>query len=83
MPRSGSIAWKVSLMQIDVVLDDQLIAKAMAYTGVSDLSVLLNGALRALVERESARRLALLGGSEPSLTAIRRRRSRRTKKRER
>jgi Arc/MetJ family transcription regulator len=70
-------------MQIDVVLDDELVAKAMVYTGVSDLSLLLNGALIALIERESARRLARLGGTEPGLVAIARRRSRRTKRRER
>jgi Arc/MetJ family transcription regulator len=62
-------------MQIDVVLEDELVAKAMRITGVRELSPLLNGALRTLVERESARRLAALGGSEPALKAIRRRRS--------
>jgi Arc/MetJ family transcription regulator len=62
-------------MRTTVALDDELLAKARAYTGVQENSALLREALKALVERESARRLARLGGSEPQIKTIPRRRS--------
>jgi Arc/MetJ family transcription regulator len=58
-----------------VTLDDDLLAKAEQLCGPLERSALLKEALRALVERESARRLAALGGSEPALEPIPRRRS--------
>lgn len=48
-------------------------AKAQALTGVSEKTALLREALRALIQRESAKRLALLGGSEPQLEDVPRR----------
>lgn len=62
-------------MRTTVALDDDLVAKARAYTGLKETSALLRVALTALVEREAARRLARLGGSEPDLKPIPRRRS--------
>jgi hypothetical protein len=53
-----------------VVVDDELIEKAMNYTGFRQKSVLIREALVALIEREAARRLAGLGGSEPDLLAV-------------
>jgi len=50
-------------------LDDALLARAQAMTGLSEKSALVREALKALIERESARRLARLGGSEPDLAA--------------
>jgi len=61
-------------MRTTIALDDDLLAKAQAYTGLSEKSALVREALKALIEREAARRLARLGGSDPSLTAPRRRR---------
>ena len=61
-------------MRTTVALDDELVAKAQAYTGLQEKSSLLREALKALIERESARRLALLGGSERKLRAVPRRR---------
>jgi len=55
-------------------MDDELLAKAQEYTGIKEKSALVREALRALVERESARRLALLGGSDPKAKAPPRRR---------
>jgi Arc/MetJ family transcription regulator len=52
-----------------------LVAKAQAFTGLKEKSGLVREALKALIERESARRLARLGGSEPDVTAPPRRRS--------
>ncbi len=56
-------------MRTTIALDDDLIAKAEAYTGLREKSSLIREALKALIERESARRLALLGGSQPDLVA--------------
>jgi Arc/MetJ family transcription regulator len=61
-------------MRTTVSLDDALIEEASSYTGLQEKSALIREALRALIERESARRLARLGGSEPQLTPIPRRR---------
>jgi Arc/MetJ family transcription regulator len=51
-----------------------LLAKAQDYTGLREKSALVREALEALIERESARRLARLGGTEPDLRPIPRRR---------
>lgn len=60
-------------MRTTVNIDDDLVAEATSLTGVDSRTALLDVALRALIERESARRLARLGGSEPDLTAVPRR----------
>lgn len=62
-------------MRTTLSLDEELIAQAQAFTGMKEKSALVREALKALIERESARRLALLGGSEPQLEPIPRRRS--------
>jgi Arc/MetJ family transcription regulator len=61
-------------VRITVTLDEELLAKAQAYTGITEKPALIREALKALIEREAARRLARLGGSEPDLKPIRRRR---------
>jgi Arc/MetJ family transcription regulator len=65
-------------MRTTLALDDELIAKAQAFTGLNEKSALVREALKALIERESARRLARLGGTEPGLTQVPRRRPART-----
>jgi Arc/MetJ family transcription regulator len=62
------------IMRTTLALDDELLARAQAFTGLKEKSALVREALKALIERESARRLARLGGSEPHLAPIRRRR---------
>jgi Arc/MetJ family transcription regulator len=57
-----------------VVLDDDLLARAEELTGVKEKSALLRHGLTALIERESARRLARLGGTMPALETPSRRR---------
>lgn len=57
-----------------LALDDELVTKAQAFTGLKEKSSLVREALKALIERESARRLASLGGSERTLKAPPRRR---------
>jgi len=61
-------------MRTTLALDDELLADAEFYTGIREKSALVREALKALVEREAARRLARLGGSEPQLKPIPRRR---------
>ena len=62
-------------MRTTVNLDDALLAEARRLSGLEERTALLHEALRALIARESARRLARLGGSEPRLKAVPRRRS--------
>lgn len=61
-------------MRTTVNLDDELLEEARRITGVKGRTDLIHEGLRALVERESARRLARLGGSEPGLQPVPRRR---------
>ena len=56
-------------------IDDDLLTEAQRLTGMSGKAELVRAGLQALIERESARRLARLGGSEPQLQAVPRRRS--------
>src|SRR4029077_15915181 len=63
------------LMRTTLALDDDLVAEAERLTGTTQKTVLVRMALHALIERESAQRLARLGGSEPALTAAPRRRA--------
>jgi Arc/MetJ family transcription regulator len=60
-------------MRTTIVLDDELLAKAQALTNLQEKSSLVKEALKALIERESAIRLANSGGSEPQLDPIPRR----------
>lgn len=62
-------------MRTTVTLDDELVAEATRMTGTTERSALLRAALTALIEREAARRLARIGGSEPSVAAPPRRRA--------
>lgn len=62
-------------MRIRITLDDVLLAEARGYSGIDDVSAVVNAGLKALVEREAARRLASLGGSGPTFKAAPRRRS--------
>ncbi|MGL5114575.1 MAG: type II toxin-antitoxin system VapB family antitoxin [Beijerinckiaceae bacterium] len=61
-------------MRTTVTIDDQLLVDAIEMTGISDRSALLKAALTALIQREAARRLSLLGGSQPGIKAAPRRR---------
>lgn len=62
-------------MRTTVTLDDALVSRAQSISGVRERAALLREALEALIQRESARRLARLGGSEPRLQKIPRRRA--------
>jgi Arc/MetJ family transcription regulator len=61
-------------MRTTLNLDEQLLAEAQRISGLKGRTALIHAGLRALIERESARRLARLGGSEPALRPVARRR---------
>ena len=60
-------------MRTTLNLDDELVSAAQRITGIAERTAVIHEGLRALIERESARRLARLDGSEPALKAPRRR----------
>ena len=62
-------------MRTTIALDDELVAAAQAYTGLTEKAALVREALRALIEREAAERLIRLGGSDPAAKAAPRRRT--------
>jgi Arc/MetJ family transcription regulator len=62
-------------MRTALAIDDELLERAMGLTGLKERTALVREGLKALIERESARRLARLGGSEPQLGSMPRRRS--------
>lgn len=63
-------------MRTTINIDDELLSAAQRLTGINEKTQVIHEALRALIQRESARRLARLGGTEPQLKPIPRRRSR-------
>jgi Arc/MetJ family transcription regulator len=62
-------------MRTTLNIDDELLGEAQRITGVTEKAALVREGLRALIERESARRLAQLGGSEPQLELVPRRKT--------
>jgi Arc/MetJ family transcription regulator len=69
-----ALGWRTA-MRTTVTLDDDLLAKAIKMTGGLDRSTVLREGLKALIQRESALRLAKLGGTQPQLEPIPRRRA--------
>jgi Arc/MetJ family transcription regulator len=65
---------KENAMRTTVTLDDELLSQARTFTGIQENSALIQQALKTLVQREAALRLARLGGSAPGLRAAPRRR---------
>ena len=63
-------------MRSTLNIDDEMLNKAAELTGVKEKTALVRMGLEALIARESARRLAKLGGTEPRLSSVRRRRQR-------
>ena len=62
-------------MRTTINLDEHLLDEAQRISGMTERTALIHAGLRALIERESARRLARLGGSEPQLNPVPRRRA--------
>ena len=62
-------------MRTTLNIEDDLLAKAQRVSGLTERTALVREGLKALIERESARRLARLGGTEPQLRRVPRRHS--------
>jgi Arc/MetJ family transcription regulator len=62
-------------MRTTLILDDELVERARDLTGLKKKTAMVHAGLEALIARESARRLAALGGSERRLRQPPRRRS--------
>jgi Arc/MetJ family transcription regulator len=63
-------------MRTTLIIDDGLLERARQLSGLKAKTAVVHAGLEALISRESARRLASLGGSEPALKPVARRRSR-------
>lgn len=61
-------------MRTTINIDDELLREAQRLTGIREKTAVVRAGLEALIARESARRLARLGGSEKALRPIPRRR---------
>lgn len=61
-------------MRTTINIDDELLADAAEFTGIKERTALIHEGLRALIQREAALRLAKLGGSQPDLENVTRRR---------
>jgi Arc/MetJ family transcription regulator len=62
-------------MRTTITLDDALLARAAELSGTGERATLIREGLEALIQRESARRLALLGGTDPAAQAAPRQRA--------
>ncbi len=62
-------------MRTTLNIEDSLIDQASKMTGIKEKTTLVKLGLEALVARESAKRLAKLGGTEKQLKPVPRRRS--------
>lgn len=62
-------------MRTTLIIEDALLARAREFSGIQEKTALVHEGLRALIAREAAKRLAALGGSEPDLRPIPRRRA--------
>jgi Arc/MetJ family transcription regulator len=63
-----------AIMRTTLNIDDELLQQAQELTGISEKTALVRAALKSLIERETSRRLAKLGGTQPDLKPIPRRR---------
>jgi Arc/MetJ family transcription regulator len=61
-------------MRTTLNIDDDLLSQAQELTGISEKTALVRAALKSLIERETSRRMAKLGGTQPDLKPIPRRR---------
>jgi hypothetical protein len=62
-------------MRTTLIIEDELVDRARELSGIQEKTALVRAGLEALIAREAAKRLARLGGSEPALRPIPRRRS--------
>jgi Arc/MetJ family transcription regulator len=62
-------------MRTTIIIDESLLKRAREFSGIEEKTALVHAGLEALIAREAAKRLAALGGSEPKIIDIPRRRS--------
>lgn len=62
-------------MRTTLIMDEELVRRAAELTGIEEKTALVRAGLKALITRETGKRLAALGGSEPELRSVPRRRS--------
>jgi Arc/MetJ family transcription regulator len=63
-------------MRTTLIIDDELLERAQKLTGIQEKTAVIHAGLDALIARESARRLAALGGTDKAAKAVPRRRTR-------
>jgi len=61
-------------MRTTLIIDDELLQRARSLTGIEEKTALVHAGLEALIAREAGKRLAALGGTQPKLAEIPRRR---------
>ena len=61
-------------MRARLAIDNELIGRARELTGIQEITALVQAGLEALIARESGKRLAAAGGSQPDLADVPRRR---------
>jgi Arc/MetJ family transcription regulator len=62
-------------MRTTLIIDERLLQRARELTGIREKTALVRAGLEALIARETGKRLAALGGTEPRLRDVPRRRS--------
>lgn len=62
-------------MRTTLIIDESLLARARSLTGIQEKTALVRAGLEALIAREAAKRLAALGGTQPKIANIPRRRT--------
>jgi Arc/MetJ family transcription regulator len=62
-------------MRTTLIIDDSLLEQARMLTGIHEKTALVRAGLEALIAREAGKRLAALGGTQPKMASIPRRRS--------
>ena len=68
---------KLMQMRTTLNIDEELLARATELSGLNEKTAVLHAGLKALIQREAARKLAAMGGTERKLKPIARRRSKR------
>ena len=70
MPKSGILMH----MRTTLIIDDGLLERARELTGIREKAALVRASLEALIAREVSKRLAALGGTQPKIANVPRRR---------
>ena len=69
------ITYIIMHMRTTLIIDERLLDRARELTGIKEKTALVRAGLEALIAREAGKRLAALGGTQPKISSIPRRRS--------